>query len=43
MKEKEKNCLEKGGGERDLGYYILIKQKKTMIDVIRFVLEIIIQ
>jgi hypothetical protein len=42
MKEKEKNCLEKGGGERDLGYYILIK-KKTMIDVIRFVLEIIIQ
>jgi hypothetical protein len=27
MKEKEKNCLEKGGGERDLGYYILIKKK----------------
>jgi len=43
MKEKEKNCLEKGGGERDLGYYIFIKKKKTMIDVIRFVLEIIIQ
>jgi hypothetical protein len=29
MKEKEKNCLEKGGGERDLGYYILIKKKKN--------------